>query len=179
MKNLFAAALSILSLCLTAVSVSADTPPFPMSLARRVDAATHIVVGKAKKVTAVRIVDAKTEKVKKVRPEPLRSGGGSGVFFEIEIEIQEVLYPALWKPVKTVKIHYYGGIFSVKKVRENLTQNDYIYLLTISSSNEDAFFRASYGWDLVEEVKKKKEIEAVLEKRVVNAVPTASITVEQ
>ena len=113
-----------------------------------------LLSARAKKVTAVHIIDDKTEKVEKVKPEPRASG--HGVFFEIEVEVQEVLYPSFWKPTKTIKVHYYGGIFNVKEVRENLTRNYYIYLLTDEPPKENPFFQASYGWDLVEEIKKKE-----------------------
>ena len=115
--------LSLLILCLVTVSGLADTPPFPMSLSKRVNSATHIFVGKAKNVTVVRYADVKTGKVEKVKPEPKVSGSASGVFFEIEVEIQEVLYPLSWKPSKIVKVHYRGGRFSIEEYRKSITEN--------------------------------------------------------
>lgn len=148
---------------LTAATSLADHPPPPKSLAERVNLATHVFIGKAKGMRAVKVVRGK---IQRVRPEPMHTGTASGVSVELDVEVQEAMFPTSWKPPRTVKVYFGGGIFSIKEMRKGFLANRYVYLTRINSLNGKTIFGASYPWHLVESLDKRGEIMAVLEKRV-------------
>ncbi len=101
MKRSLVALFPILAVFLVTTSSFADHPPPPKSLTERVGLATHVFIGKAKGVRAVRVVDGR---IQKVRPEPTHTGTASGVSVELDVEVQEVMFPTSWKPSRTVKV---------------------------------------------------------------------------
>ena len=163
MKKLFSL---IFTLCLAGTSTFADKPPLPKKpLSERVNLATHVFIGKAKSLRAVREVAGTMQELK---PEPTHTGTASGVMVELDVEVQEVMFPASWNPSVTVKVYFGGGIFSIEKLREYFLANEYVYLTKDVSLNGERLFIPSYPWSLTEGLDKKQEIIAVLEKRVTN-----------
>ena len=100
-------------------------------------------------------------KLRKVQPVPAHTDYTSDVVFEIEVIVDEVLFPGKWKPSKTIKLIYGGGIFSVNDTRKALVAQKLVYLTRIVSFGGQAYYSASYGWDLVETLSKKGEVEAL------------------
>src|SRR3954451_16632521 len=93
--------LMVVILSLSLPPVYAEKPPLPKPLAERVNLATHVFVGRAKRVRVVEVVDGRLVSVK---PEPTNTS--TGVALELEVEVQEVLFPATWESARTVNIIY-------------------------------------------------------------------------
>jgi hypothetical protein len=149
----------VLSLCLP--PVYGEKPPLPKPLAERVNLATHVFVGRAKSVRVVELVDGR---LVRVNPEPANTS--TGVALELEVEVQEVLFPATWGPPRTVKVIYSHGIVSVKELRDSFLAGSFVYLTRIGFVDGQTHFFASYPWYLVEGLGKREEIKSILEKRV-------------
>ena len=164
MKNSRLALCLILTLCLSpALGQAQQAPPIPKPLAERVNLATHVFVGRAQRVRVRKLVGGK---LRKVQPVPAHTDYTSNVVFEIEVIVDEVLFPDKWKPSETIKLIYGGGIFSVNDTRKKLLAEKLVYLTRIVSFGGQAYFSASYGWNLVETFSKKSEVEALLNQRV-------------
>jgi hypothetical protein len=153
--------LMLVFLSLSLPPVYAEKPPLPKPLAERVNLATHVFVGRAKSVRVVEVVDGRLVGVK---PEPTNTSTGEAL--ELEVEVQEVLFPATWEPARTIKITYSHGIVSVKELRESILAGSFVYLTRIGSFDGETHFFASYPWHLVEGLGKREEIKSILEKRV-------------
>src|SRR5215471_10165497 len=111
----------VFTFCFAATSTFADKPPLPKPLADRVNLATHIFMGKATSVRAVREVAGTMQELE---PEPAHTGTSSGVMVELEVEVREVMFPSAWTPLGTVKVYFGGGIFSIKGLRENFLAHE-------------------------------------------------------
>ena len=162
MKKLF---YLVFTLCFAAMSTFADKPPLPKPLAERVNLATHVFIGKAKSLRAVREVAGTMQELK---PEPTHTGTASGVMVELEVEVHEVMFPASWNPAVTVKVYFGGGIFSIEKLRDYFLANEYVYLTKEISLKGEKLFIPSYPWSLTEGLDKKRDVIAALGKRVTN-----------
>ena len=103
MKRLLLILSLALTLSLPFASSRADKPPFPKPLAERVNLATHVFVGRAKRVRAV------DRQGRVLKPEPAHTGNASGVIVELEVEVEEVMFPTAWKPLKRLKVYFGGG----------------------------------------------------------------------
>jgi len=164
MKSLRLVLYLILTLCLSpALGNAQQAPPVPKPLAERVNLATHVFVGRAQRVRLRKLVGGK---LRKVKPVPDHTDYTSDVVFEIEVIVDEVLFPGKWKPSATIKLIYGGGMFSVSDTRKTLLGEKLVYLTRIVSFGGQAYFSASYGWNLVETFSKKGEVEALLNQRV-------------
>jgi len=161
MKKLPVTLLIVLTLILSLRAIHAEKPPPPKSLAERVNMTTHVFVGKAKRVRVMELVDGR---LVRVTPEP--NNTGPGVVLELEVEIQEVLFPKTWKPPRVAKTIYSGGIVEIKKVREAFLAEGFVYLTREVSFNGQAYYVASYPWHLEEELDKREEIKSILERHV-------------
>ena len=159
MKRLLLTLLLALTLILPVASSRADSPPVPKPLAERVNLASHVFVGRAKRVRAV------DRRGRLLKPEPTHTGTASGVMVELEVEVEEVMFPAAWKPLKRVKLYFGGGIFSIKEMRQGFLAKSYVYLVREYSDKGQSWLSASYPWYLVEELAKKEEIRRVLDQR--------------
>jgi len=161
--------------CLTfagSSSVIGSTPPRRKTLAERVELATHVIVGTAKKVT---VCEFKDGKIQKVEPEPEVIAPYE--IAEVEIEVNEVLYPLPWKPKKTVRYFFRGGWFEVASIRSDTVGKKLIYLMKANEyeelKNESDVFFPSYDWNLAEQLEKKTEILAALEPKIARDKKTA------
>ena len=141
----------------SAVSASPDTA------AERVNLATHVFVGRAQTLQVRKLVGGK---LSKVQPEPDSTGINTDLVFEFRVLVDEVLFPAQWKPEQTIRIIYGGGAFSTRDSRKAFVTEHFIYLTRVESLGGQAYFSASYPWHLVEQLGKREEVEAALEKRV-------------
>ena len=153
--------LIVLTLSSSHRAIHAEKPPPPKTLAERVNMTTHVFVGKAKRVRVMELVNGR---LVRVIPEPKNTG--PGVVLELEVEIQEVLFPQTWKPPRVVKSVYSGGIVEVKKVREAFLTEGFVYLTREGAFNGQTYYFASYPWHLAEELDKREEIKSILERRV-------------
>jgi len=161
MNRLIGSGLLVLTLCLSFVSSYADKPPVPKPLAERVDLATHVFVGRAKSVQACQMVDGKMQDV---IPEPTHTS--SGVAIELEVDIEESLFPVTGESPKTVKIIFAPGIVSISDLRKAFLGESFVYLTQIKFFGGETFFLPSYPWHLVEKLSAKEAISAALEKRI-------------
>jgi hypothetical protein len=155
----------------TAIRVQASSPPPAKTFAERVDMATHVIIGTAKSVKVVQIGDNAdgSIKVQEVIPEPEHLDP-SGRFAEIEIEVNEVLFPTQWKAPKTVRYLFGGGHFEVKSIREDVLNEQHLFLMQTSphaapKNAQDIFF-PSYGWHLYDSVESKAEVQKYLKPRI-------------
>ncbi|BCM93222.1 hypothetical protein IAD21_05110 [Abditibacteriota bacterium] len=162
-------ALFLLTLWVPSVAYAFEPPP-KKTFSERLDLADHVIVGTAKKVRVVEgIPDGKGHTdLKEVTPEP-DNIDGLGQYVEVEIEINEVLYPSKWEVPKTVRYMFGGGIFSVASVREDTVGKRQIYLISreyVGELNdaENVFF-PSWGWHLAESLEAKPQIVEMLKKR--------------
>lgn len=144
----------------------ANQPPPPKTLAERVELATHVIVGTAE---TVRVMEVKDGKSSEMKPEPkLISPGGQ--FIEVDIQVQDVLYPLGWKP-KTVGYLFGDGWFDPKDVRADTVGKKYIYLMRANpypDQFEDGrnMYLPSYGWHLADSLDSAPAIQATLDARV-------------
>jgi hypothetical protein len=100
----------------------------------------------------------------RVTPEP--NNTGPGVVLELDVEIQEVLFPRTWEPPRVVKSVYSGGIAPIKKIRDALLEKGFVYLTRERSFSGQTYYFASYPWHLAEGLDKREEIKSILERRV-------------
>lgn len=139
------------------------------TLAERVDLATHVIIGTATKVRVMKIVVGEDGKIERheVVPTP---DSLQGTYAEIEIEVEEVLYPAAWQPPKTILYGFGGGWFSVQDIRKDVLGKRLLYLMQdVPPPPEQApesTFLPSYPWNLCESLEEKAEIQASLRARV-------------
>lgn len=168
MKKITAAIASLLFI--VPALVWANTPPPRKTLAERVELATHVVIGTAKNVRVVEgITNEKQEtEIQEVKPEPAIIAPRE--YAEIEIEVEEVRYPAEWKAPKTVKYMFGGGWFEMKSIRDDTLDKKRIYLMQANPypelKNAEHIFFPSYEWNLCDTVDNRAEIVALLQERV-------------
>ena len=161
MKKLTATLLLVLTSSLFLQPVYAEKPPLAKSLAERVDLATHVFVGRAKRVRVMQVVNGR---LMRLTPEPDHTG--PGVVLELEVNVQEVLSPGKWVPPRVTKVMYGGGIFEIKRLRERFLAGSLVYLTREKSFAGQTYYFASYPWHLVEGLDKREEIRSIIEKRV-------------
>ena len=160
MNRLLGSGLIMIGLCVSIVPSYAQIPPTPKPLAERVDLATHVFVGRATTVRACHLVDGS---VQEVVPEPAYTG--PGVALQLEVNVEEPLFPVTGDSPKTVEIIFAGGFVSVKDARKALVGQPFIYLTLINSLGGQLFFFPSYPWHLVEKLSAKEQVLTALEKR--------------
>lgn len=165
------AAFTTLLLCVAPVAIWASIAPPHKTLAERVDLATHVVVGTAKKVKVVHGVENEKQEVelREVKPEPETIVPSKGQYIEIEIEVEEVIYPLTWKAPKTVKYMFGGGWFGVKDVRQSTLNKKHLYLMQSNPypelKKDESLFFPSYSWNLCDSVDEKADVIALLQQR--------------
>lgn len=165
MQKLFVALFLACTTFISPAFVWASSPPPRKTLAERVELATNVIIGTAKKV---RVLELKDGKLQEVKPEP-KNISPFGEVAEVTIEVDEVLYPLSWKPKKTVRYLFGGGHFEVERIRNDTVGKKLIYLMKLNEygelKNESDIFFPSYEWHLAESLDKKADIQAVLETR--------------
>jgi len=162
MKSLRVVPHLVLTLCFSPVFCKAQSPPVPLPLVERVNLATHVFVGRAKRLRVRKLVGGR---LFKVNAEPASTGINTGLVFELEVIVEEVLFPNKWKPSKMIKIIYGGGAFSIADSRKAFLAGEFVYLTRAASFGGQTYFVPSYALSLVEELSKKEEVLAVLRKR--------------
>ena len=143
----------------------ASFPPPSKTLEQRVELATHVIIGTAKKVTVVEYKDGKLEEMK---PEP-KILEPRVQWAQIEIEIEEVLYPLPWKATRTVKYLFGGGWFETESIRKDTLNKKFVYLMMSNpypDLQEDNIFFPSYEWHMADPIEQKPAIQAALAERV-------------
>ena len=160
MNRLLGSGLMLIGFCISVVPSFAQIPPKPKPLAERVDLATHVFVGRATTVRACELVDGS---LRELVPEPAHTG--PGITLELEVNVEEPLFPVTDNSPKTVEILFAPGFVSIKDARKALVGQQFIYLTRINSLGGQPFFFPSYPWHLVEKLSAREQIVAALEKR--------------
>ncbi len=146
------AAFLMIAACVT----HASHPPPQKSLAERVQHATHVVIGVGKEV---RVLKSDKKELRIVTPTP--SQLEMGTCAEIDIEVQEVLFPSDYKPSGLLKYRFGGGIFGVDNIKKDTIGKTCIYLL-VQDEKDGSCFWPSYGWHLSESIESKDKIVRLL-----------------
>lgn len=130
-------------------------PPLPpRPLAVRVQAATHIFVGVAQKLTVM-------SDGREVKPEPKILAHHQYVMLGVQVD--EALTPVGWKPRELIKVPYGGGMFEVESLRLGFLGKKHIYLTRINFQGHNGpYFDSTYSYFLVESLDKKEEILALV-----------------
>lgn len=145
---------------IAAHNAHSKTPPPPKSLGERVELATHVFVGVARKAKVVRYIAGRPIRVWR---EPRTLGLNDAVL--LEVEVTEVLYPKSYKPRGRIRYVFGGGFFSVGDIRRDTINMKLIYLLRASGRRKKPLFHSSYSWHLAESVQRKQEIEGLLARK--------------
>lgn len=147
-RTFAAAALALLSIL--AGSSVATTPPPAATFEEEVCAATHVFIAKTKKV---RFVTAKVPPICKGEP------AVSGDFLtlcgraEVDLEIEQVLYPVAWAAPGKVQYQFGGGYFATKSLRADLEGQRYLLHAVVVGQkvvgqNSTVTLGPSYPWVL-------------------------------
>ena len=99
-------------------------------LAASADRATHIVVGTVKNVAVVSLYN---NILYKLNPEPRQLASYTAA--QLEVQVDEVLYPPGWKPAGTIKYLYGGGLATVAQIRADTQGKRLVFVMLASDDN--------------------------------------------
>jgi hypothetical protein len=137
------------------------TPPPPAPLSARVQRASHIVIGVAKELHVITWKDFVAQRV-----EPPPAHLGLETTTEIQIDIQEVLFPPNHSfPEGKITYRFGGGFFDVESIRRDTLSKTNIYLIAQYQDQDGPRFGPAYGWNLCESIDTKDEIISLLKKQ--------------
>jgi hypothetical protein len=143
------------------LSSSGLTPPPPAPLSARVQRASHIVIGVAKELHVITWKDFVAQRV-----EPPPAHLGLETTTEIQIDIQEVLFPPDYSfPDGKIKYRFGGGFFDVESIRNDTLNRTNIYIIAQYQDQDGPRFGPAYGWNLCEPIDTKGEIISLLKKQ--------------
>ena len=142
-----------------------------------VDQSTHIVIGTVRRVSVVSFYN---DILYRLNPEPRLLNSYTAA--QLEMDIDEVLYPPGWKPSKGVKYLFGDGMFTVEHIREGtldkrliffmraqddnkILDRDYIFYATDASPLGVPAESADQVRRLIEQRMRKEKDEAVLSRR--------------
>ncbi len=156
---------SILSVALGVVVVGsmcclALTPPPPKSLVARLELATHVVIGVAGELNVVTITNGTARRI-----DPAPAQLGLETTTEIEIEVQEVLWPPDFRADGLLKYRFGGGFFDVDSLRRDTVGKTNLFILVQYRDMDGLRFGPSYGWNLCESVASRDEVMKLLRER--------------
>ena len=143
------AMLSAYLLSLGVLYVAALTVP-PLPLSERVKRADHIFLGTCEKMVVT------DETGQAVVPEPKVLDHGQAI--DMLVRVQEVFRPVGWTTNMPVTVRFGGGFFSVKDIREQFSNRQFIYIV----SKRNSHFTPSYQWSFPEPLEKRADIEKAL-----------------
>lgn len=81
---------------------------------------------------------------------------------EVEITIEEVLYPLSLEPGGNLIYRFGGGLFSVEKLYEDLSDNKGIFSLVQVEESGKTMHRPSYEWFLKTGLEHKEQVLEIL-----------------
>jgi len=142
----------------TAMAV-ATAPPPGASFEEEVCSATHVFVGKSRNLRIVA-----DDLNPKCAGKPAEAGGfltmcGAA---EVDIEVEEVLFPTAWKPTGTVRYRFGGGLFSLESLQRDLKDQRYVFHTVIISTTDAPIFGPSYPWVLAKSLAEASKVKETL-----------------
>lgn len=111
---MFAAAI-LATACAAAAEVPADAG---------IDSASHVVIGTVKDVA---VVSYYNNLLYRLNPQPNHLASYTAA--QLQIEVQEVLYPAGWKPQGAIKYLFGDALYPVAQIRHDTLEKPMIYVL--------------------------------------------------
>ena len=100
-------------------------------LASGVDQSTHIVIGTVRRVSVVSFYN---NILYRLNPEPRLLNSYTAA--QLEMDVDEVLYPPGWKPAKGVKYLFGDGMFTVEHIREDTVDKRLIFFMRAQDDNK-------------------------------------------
>jgi hypothetical protein len=116
-------------LLLLSVLAWSDENPADASIA--VEHSSHIVIGTVKNVAVVSLYNGI---LYKLNPEPRQLTSYTAA--QLEVQVDEVLYPPGWTPPRTIKYLFGGGLLSVAQIKNETLNKQSIFLLQAQSDNK-------------------------------------------
>lgn len=135
-------------------------PPPPATFEQEICLASHVIIGRTKNVRFVNV-----GKVATCAGEPATSGGflticGSA---EVDVEVEEVLYPKGWTPAGMVLFQFGGGYFSLETLKRDLEGNRYLLHTLVRQTEPQLVLGPSYPWVLGKSPGEKQRVEQALQ----------------
>jgi hypothetical protein len=140
--------LKIFLLCaaLLPAAVLADNVAAQAELERSVAQSSHIVIGTA---TDVAVVSLYNGLLYRLNPEPAQLTSYTAA--QLQLQVNEVLYPPGWQPIGTIKYLFGGGLLPLAQIKSDTLNKRMIYLLRAQDDNKildkmPVFFAGAEGW---------------------------------
>lgn len=121
---------------LLATAVQAEPPKRGRPLEDKVCLATHIFIGSTLNYREISLC---AKHVAEADRAACRHA-------EVDVKVEDVLWPPNWLPDDTVRYRYGGGNFNMKLVRASLETQRMLFLVVESMEDKQQVFRTSYGW---------------------------------
>ena len=151
------------AVCLAATSAAAAEPAAE-NIAKTVDQSTHIVVGTVRNVSVVSFYN---DILYRLNPEPRLLTSYTAA--QLQMDIDEVLYPRNWKPEKGAKYLFGDGLFPVAQIRDETLGQRRIYFLRVQEGGKivdrDYIFFAADEWPLGLPEKYREPVKRAIEAR--------------
>lgn len=114
-----------------AATCAANAETVTAPLVSGVDQSTHIVIGTVRRVSVVSFYN---DILYRLSPEPRLLNSYTAA--QLEMDIDEVLYPPGWKPVKGVKYLFGDGLFTVEHIRKDTVDKRLIFFMRAQDDNK-------------------------------------------
>lgn len=124
------------ALLLLATAVQADPPHRGRPLEDKVCLATHIFIGTTVNYREISLCAKHVDERDRAACRHA----------EVDVQVEDVLWPPDWHPDDTVRYRYGGGNFNMKLVRADLETQRKLFLVVESVEDKQRVFRTSYGW---------------------------------
>ena len=134
-------------------------------LASGVDQSTHIVIGTVRRVSVVSFYN---DILYRLNPEPRLLNSYTAA--QLEMDIDEVLYPPGWKPAKGVKYLFGDGLFTVAHIRDDTVDKRLIFFMRAQDDNKildrDYIFYATDASPLGVSTQSVDKVRRLIEERI-------------
>jgi hypothetical protein len=121
----------LLCAALLPAAVLADNVAAQAELERSVAQSSHIVIGTA---TDVAVVSLYNGLLYRLNPEPAQLTSYTAA--QLQLEVNEVLYPPGWQPIGTIKYLFGGGLLPLAQIKSDTLNKRMIYLLRAQDDNK-------------------------------------------
>ena len=82
---------------------------------------------------------------------------------EVDVEVEEVLYPKGWVPAGRVIYQFGGGYFSLEKLKRDLEGNRYLLHTSVLQTEPQLVLAPSYPWAQGKAPAERQRVEQALQ----------------
>jgi hypothetical protein len=146
------------ALGVASTSSDATTPPPSATFATKLCRATHVFIGTAHNFRVVATAPP-SEQCAAMGPETLSPCQA----VEVDVAVEEVLWPTDWRPTRPITYRFGGGLFSIRDLQRDLEGNRLLFhTVRANVGGANDIFTTSYEWSLARSATSRDEAATLL-----------------